>query len=1157
MSTGDVTTVVSATTGPISSTLGLFPHLPGVFATSANILPQIQPYHGGEPKDGDTFQDWLEHFEAVARLARWDDLCKLVHFTGLLRGTAKSFFRSCSATQRSNYKLLIAEFKKRFTPVQLTAVQTQMFHERKQGAKETVDEFAQELRKLYTKAYSTVTSGVPQAEEVGQRVLTSQFVAGLRSELQAKVMGLDGTMDHIVMKARFEETKIKELATAKTNGAQKKTSVPVSTSSPAANTTKWSRSSKTDTSSPKGSSMTRKCYSCGVSGHMARTCPYGKQARRDGETPGRAVSVVSVEGQPVKRKQSIEELRQELREAELAEAVNEVTPVTHTVSLTTRDKTSKLGPSVFVKLGVNGVLTDALIDTGSPATIVSLQFILGILANSKDDSQTVQEWKKETLERFAAPAVTLTGCGGNRLNIIAQIPVVLSQGERNTEAVVLVQKGAPHNVLLGTDLQAELGFSLVLESNRGRVDLLSQEAQEPSLQEQPTTPTRQRPKPITTRANNWDGSGPEEIEIDEAKQSSAGAVRLIQNVRVPPGYKKIVHARMDDEIEHGLLMCTPCVGGEVEMADIVFQCEDGNCVSLFVENRKLEPVHLREGTVLGEVTLVEEVVHAVPDHGEVADVGDTDSSRRVTREPESVTVCGVMGQSDQDRGERLLKAVNLATEHLDSTQCRHIEDLIKRHSDVFALEARELGTTNRVTHVINTGDHHPIRQPVRPTPFALRAKLVDDMLQQGVVKPSSSPWASPIVLVKKKDGGTRFCVDYRRLIQITKSDEFPLPRIDDTLDLLAGARYFTTLDLASGYWQVEMDESSREKTAFTTYAGLYAFCKMPFGLVNAPATFQRLMEEVLQGLTRNACLVYLDDIVVVGCSWRDHLVNLTRVLERIRGAGLKLKPQKCWFAQKEVEYLGHIMSSDGVRTDPVKLAAVCDFPVPIDVKRLRSFLGLTSYYRRFVPNFAREANALHALTKKEVPFVWTRECQTAFEKLKALLTSSPILAYPDFTKSFVLETDASIAGLGAVLSQCQGDGSTRPVAYASRSLLKHERNYGITELEGLGVVWAVKHFRPYPYGHFCEVFTDHAALKSLLNTPQPSGKLARWGMAIQELNLKIMHRAGHQNTPMPMPCHDHPFKAAMELRNTPPREWWHLSMSERVTYQVVRGRTLS
>ena len=213
-----------------------------------------------------------------------------------------------------------------------------------------------------------------------------------------------------------------------------------------------------------------------------------------------------------------------------------------------------------------------------------------------------------------------------------------------------------------------------------------------------------------------------------------------------------------------------------------------------------------------------------------------------------------------------------------------------------------------------------------------------------------------------------------------------------------------------------------------------------------------------------------------------------------------------------MEYLGHVVSVDGVRTDPAKLEAVQDFPIPTDVKCLRSFLGLASYYRRFVPNFAKVAGPLHALTKKGVPFVWTRECQTTFDTLKALLTSSPILAYPDFTKPFVLETDASIAGLGAVLSQRQEDGSTRPIAYASRSLLKHEQNYGITEMEGLGVVWAVRHFQPYLYGHFCEVYTDHEALKSLLNTPQPSGKLARWGMAIQELNLKIMHRSGRKNS---------------------------------------------
>ena len=202
------------------------------------------------------------------------------------------------------------------------------------------------------------------------------------------------------------------------------------------------------------------------------------------------------------------------------------------------------------------------------------------------------------------------------------------------------------------------------------------------------------------------------------------------------------------------------------------------------------------------------------------------------------------------------------------------------------------------------------------------------------------------------------------------------------------------------------------------------------------------------------------------------------------------------------------MSADGVSTDLKKLV---EYPVPHDLKTLRSFLGLTSYYRKFVPGFSKVAGPLHALTKKEVPFLWTPKCQSAFIELKRLLTSAPVLSFPDFTKPFILETDASGAGLGAVLAQKQEDGTVRPIVYASRSLQSHEKNYGITELEGLGVVWAVKHFRPYLYGHQCEVYTDHSALTSLLNTPQPSGKLARWGMAIQELDLQIRHRSGRSN----------------------------------------------
>ena len=367
---------------------------------------------------------------------------------------------------------------------------------------------------------------------------------------------------------------------------------------------------------------------------------------------------------------------------------------------------------------------------------------------------------------------------------------------------------------------------------------------------------------------------------------------------IPPGYKKIIRARMEGELQHGLLLCTPCTDQPVVMADSVLEVGEGGCVNLIVENHSLEPAKLKKGTILGEVAEVEEVERT---GGEVL-IGTGDATPNI----DSGAVNGVVLELCEDQGTRVLRALDLSISHLTSTQQQQLRALLQRHCDVFALDSRELGTASIVTHVIDTGNHAPIRQPVRRTPFALRAKvdeLVADMLDQGVVQPSSSPWASPIVLVQKKDGSTRFCVDYRKLNQISKLDEFPLPRIDDTLDLLAGTRYFTTLDLASGFWQVSMDKASQEKTAFTTHAGLYEFQKMPFGLANAPATFQRLMEVVLHGLAREVCFVYLDDIVVVGATWEEHLANLTRVLDRIRRAGLKLKPKKCEFAQAEVLYL--------------------------------------------------------------------------------------------------------------------------------------------------------------------------------------------------------------------------------------------------------------
>ena len=385
-------------------------------------------------------------------------------------------------------------------------------------------------------------------------------------------------------------------------------------------------------------------------------------------------------------------------------------------------------------------------------------------------------------------------------------------------------------------------------------------------------------------------------------------------------------------------------------------------------------------------------------------------------------------------------------------------------------------------------------------------EMVERMQDQGVVQPSRSPWGGPIVLVAKKDGSTHFCVDYRRLNTATKMDVHPLPRIDDSLDLLAGSQCFSTLDLASGYRQVKMDPESQEKMAFVTHSGLFKFRVMPFGLCNAPATFQRLMEAVLAGLARDVCVVYLDDILVMGATFSEHLVNLSRVLTCLRDAGLRLKPSKCHLVRHEVEFLGHVVSSAGVAADPRKIEAVKDYPTPVDVKSLRSFLGLASYYRRFIAGFS-----VYALTRKGVPFTWSATYQGVFDKLKQLLTNAPVLVFHEFSQPFLLETDASGEGLEAVLAQKQEDNSVHPIAYASHTLLPHGRNYGISELEALAVVWAVKYFRNYLYGHKCQVFTDHEALKSLMNTPHPSGKLARWGLALQELDLEIRYRSGRVN----------------------------------------------
>ena len=415
--------------------------------------------------------------------------------------------------------------------------------------------------------------------------------------------------------------------------------------------------------------------------------------------------------------------------------------------------------------------------------------------------------------------------------------------------------------------------------------------------------------------------------------------------------------------------------------------------------------------------------------------------------------------------------------------------LLAEYDDVFVQKGAPQTATDVVQHRIVTTTDKPIRQRMHRNPIHQRAeaaRLLQEMLDKGVVRPSNSPWASPVVLAKKKDGTIRFCMDYRRLNSVTRKDSFPLPRIDETLAALAGAKYFTTVDLQAGYWQIPMHPDDIEKTAFVTNEGLFESTVMPFGLANAPATFQRLMQFVLAGLLMEHCLCYIDDVIVFSSSFEEHLFDLDRVLDRFRKANLKLKPTKCELARKSVHFLGHVVSADGISPDPEKIRTIVEMAMPTSVTILRRTLGMMGYYRPFIAQFGVIAAPLYDLTQKvprDVTFAsrFLPIHREAIEALQKALATSPVLAYPDFTKPFILYTDASNLGIGYVLVQKGDDGVERPIHYGSKKFSPAEKNYAISEKECLAVVRGLTQLRQYLLGGITTVYTDHAALRQILD----------------------------------------------------------------------------
>ena len=450
---------------------------------------------------------------------------------------------------------------------------------------------------------------------------------------------------------------------------------------------------------------------------------------------------------------------------------------------------------------------------------------------------------------------------------------------------------------------------------------------------------------------------------------------------------------------------------------------------------------------------------------------------------------------------------------LEPQQLHDINDILTDYKDQID---GSLGEGRGLSHAINTEGHDPSWTPPHRIAPAWREPLKEEVkswLEQGIIRPSNSPWSSPVVPIRKPDGSLRLCVDYRKLNKITTPDPYPIPRIDDLIDELNSAKYLTKIDLNKGFLQIPVNPRDQPKTAFQTPWGKFEFTRMPFGLMNAPATFQRSMNHVLQGLEQfSAC--YIDDIVVHSNNWADHVRQIREVLERLKKFGLTVNLKKCAWGVAEIEYLGHTVGKGRVSIPDMRVKALKDFKQPVTKKELKSYLGMLGYYRKFIPGFSSIAMPLTGATHLKSPnrLNWTKHMGDAFNTLRDALCSHTQLTIPSPEDSFTLSTDASGVGIGAVLSITR-NGMDLPVAYFSRKLSKHKENYAITELECLALVKATEHFGHYLVGKHFIVKTDHKPLEALQTSKRLTGRLARWALSLQYLNYTVQYKPGtqHQN----------------------------------------------
>ena len=759
-------------------------------------------------------------------------------------------------------------------------------------------------------------------------------------------------------------------------------------------------------------------------------------------------------------------------------------------------------PVVQVRLG--GVGVPSLLDTGSMVTTVTQAFFEQHLKPQVEEQLKSCNW----LQLTAANGLEIPYLGYVELDVEVLGKILPQMG-----ILVVKDPPAPHLQRRKNTVPGLLGMNII---SRCYEELLQEHGNHLFSAPQ-----------VKQAGKRWESALSQCQQMERIlKTGRVGeAVSLPRSsVRIPAGSLQFVQATCNQGLALSTVLLEPLSYGEGNLptnlliSSALLSVSKG-AVNIPVVNVGNEDQWLKPRTVLGTLHLAD--VH--PSSQTIEAEEQTQDQGRLVAFTRSVT-------AESPPLPTISGLDELEWPDLSPQERTTAKTLLSKYSDTFSLFDGDVGCTDIIQHEIPLVDDIPVRQRYRrlpPSQFSLVKAHIQELLQQGIVRVSCSPYASPIVVVQKKGGDIRLCVDYRQLNAKTRKDAYPLPRIEESLDALTGAKWFSTLDLASGYNQVPVAEKDKEKTAFCTPFGLFEFNRMPFGLCNAPGTFQRLMERIFGDQSFQSLLLYLDDIVIYSTTFSQHLQRLEMVLSRLQQHHLKLKMAKCHFFQREVKYLGHVISAEGVATDPEKTRAVVDWKRPATVTELRSFVGFASYYRRFVEGFAKHAAPLHTLVaelqgpnKKPRPKAsvklqghWSEECEQAFQTLKTKLTTTPVLRYADFKQPFILEVDASHQGLGAVLAQEQ-DGARRPIAFASRGLRKTERNmsnYSSMKLEFLALKWAVtEKFREYLLGSKFTIYTDNNPL-SYLQTAKLAAVEQRWASELASFDFEIKYRPGPVN----------------------------------------------